>query len=62
MRDIKETYNQIKNIRARAETIAKDLQKRDLLDDNIKGDVLSAKSINALEQIVSDCIDCANRF
>lgn len=53
MRDIKTTYNHIKNIRARSETIIKDLTKRDLLDDEIKHEILSAKSLDALDHLVS---------
>lgn len=53
MRDIKITYNHIKNIRARAETIMKDLEKRDLLDDEIEQDILAAKSLDALDHLVS---------
>lgn len=52
MRDIKITYNHIKNIRARAETIIKDLEKRDLLDDEIEEEILSAKSLDALDHLV----------
>ncbi|XP_055324004.1 uncharacterized protein YdcI [Sitodiplosis mosellana] len=51
MRDIKITYNHIKNIRARAETIVKDLQKRDLLDDEIEEEIFAAKSLDALDHL-----------
>lgn len=54
MRNIKITYNHIKNIRARADTIIKDLEKRDLLDDEIEEEILSAKSLDALDHLVSD--------
>lgn len=53
MRDIKITYNHIKNIRARADTIIKDLEKRDLIDDEIEEEILSAKSLDALEHLVN---------
>lgn len=53
MRDIKNTYNHIKNIRARSETIIKDLEKRNLLDDEIEDEILAAKSLDALEHLVS---------
>lgn len=53
MRDIKITYNHIKNVRARAETIVKDLEKRDLLDDEIEEEILAAKSLDALDHLVS---------
>lgn len=57
MRDIKITYNHIKNIRARAETIIKDLEKRDLLDDEFEEEILAAKSLDALDHLVSDFIE-----
>lgn len=53
MRDIKITYNHIKNIRARASTIIKDLEKRDLLDDEIEDEIFAAKSLDALDHLVS---------
>lgn len=53
MRDIKITYNHIKNIRNRADTIIKDLDKRDLLDDEIEDEIFSAQSLDALEHLVS---------
>lgn len=53
MRDIKITYNHVKNIRKRFETIIKDLAKRDLLDDKIEQELSSAKSLDALEHLVS---------
>lgn len=53
MREIKITYNHIKNIRARAETIIKDLDKRDLLDVKIEEEISSAKSLDALEHLVN---------
>lgn len=52
MREIKITYNHIKNIRTRADTIIKDLQKRDLLDANIEEEICSAKSLDALDHLV----------
>lgn len=54
MRDIKITYNHIKNIRARAETIVKDLEKRELLDNEIEGEILAAKSLDALDHLVGE--------
>lgn len=53
MRDIKEAYNQVKNVRARAETIIKDLGKRELLGADIENEILCAKSLTHLEQIVN---------
>lgn len=52
MRDIKITYNHIKNVRARAETIVKDLEKRELLDSKIEEEIYSAKSLDALDHLV----------
>lgn len=52
MRDIKITYNHVKNIRKRFETIIKDLTKRDLLDGKIEQELSSAKSLDALEHLV----------
>lgn len=60
MRDIKITYNHIKNIRARAETIIKDLEKRDLLDDEVEEEIFAAKSLDALDHLVSGLI--SNQF
>lgn len=56
MREIKITYNHIKNIRSRAETIIKDLEKRDLLDDEVEDEILAAKSLDALDHLVSGFI------
>lgn len=52
MREIKITYNHIKNIRARADTIIKDLEKRNLLDDDIEDEIRLAKSLDALDHLV----------
>lgn len=54
MRDIKITYNHIKNIRARADTIIKELKKREVLDGGIEGEILAAKSLDALDHLVSE--------
>lgn len=56
MRDIKITYNHIKNIRARAETIIKDLDKRELLDPKIEEEICSAKSLDALDHLVNSLV------
>lgn len=53
MRDIKITYNHIKNIRARADAIIKDLQKRELIDAKIEEEIFSAKSLDALDHLVN---------
>lgn len=53
MREIKITYNHIKNIRTRADTICKDLEKRDLLDTRIQEEILWAKSLDALDHLVN---------
>lgn len=53
MREIKVTYNHIKNIRARADTIVKDLEKRELLDPKIEEEIFSAKSLDALDHLVN---------
>lgn len=52
MRDIKITYNHIKNIRSRAENIVKDLAKRDLIDDQLEKEIMSAKSLDAIDHLV----------
>lgn len=52
MREIKITYNHIKNIRSRAEIIIKDLEKRELLDAKIEEEICSAKSLDALDHLV----------
>lgn len=56
MRDIKITYNHIKNIRARAETIIKDLDKREILDPKIEEEICSAKSLDALDHLVYELV------
>lgn len=53
MRDIKITYNHIKNIRTKADSIIKDLTKRNLIDEKIEYEIQSAKSLDALEHLVS---------
>lgn len=52
MRDIKITYNHIKNVRSRAENIVKDLVKRDLVDEQLEKEIMSAKSLDALDHLV----------
>lgn len=53
MRDIKITYNHIKNIRAKADTIIRDLSKRNLINEQIEREILSAKSLDALDHLVA---------
>lgn len=52
MRDIKSSYNHVKNIRTKAKTILNDLARRDLIDDQIEMEILSAKSLDALDHLV----------
>lgn len=52
MREIKNSYNHIQNIRARASTVLKDLEKKNQLSDIIKHEILSAKSIDAIDHLV----------
>lgn len=53
MREIKNTYNHIQNIRSRASTVIKDLEKKNELNAVIKHEILSAKSIDAIDHLVS---------
>lgn len=52
MRDMKMTFNHIQNIRARAQTILNDLEKRNLLTKEIDDDIMSAKSLDELDFLV----------
>lgn len=52
MREIKNSYNQIRNIRARAATVIKELEKKNELTDVFKSEILSAKSIDAIDHLV----------
>lgn len=53
LRDIKVTYNHIKNVQSRAETILKDLSKKEVLTDEIRQEVVAAKSLDELDTLVS---------
>lgn len=53
LRDIKVTYNHIKNIQSRAETIIKDLAKKNVLTDDVRQDIVAAKSLDELDHLVS---------
>lgn len=52
MRGIKAAYNQIKNIRARALVVTKELEKKNLLNDTLQHEILSAKSVDAIDHVV----------
>lgn len=54
LRDIKITYNHIKNIQSRTETILKDLAKKNVLTDEIRREIAAAKSLDELDHLVSD--------
>lgn len=53
LRDIKITYNHIKNIQARTETIVKELAKRNVLTEEIRQEIVAAKSLDELDHLVS---------
>lgn len=53
LRDIKITYNHIKNIQSRTETILKDLAKKNVLTDEIRREIAAAKSLDELDHLVS---------
>lgn len=53
LRDIKITYNHIKNIQSRTETILKDLAKKNVLTDEIRREIVAAKSLDELDHLVS---------
>lgn len=52
MRDIKLSYNHIQNIRARAQTIIKELNKKGVLNEEMKREISSAKSLDELDHLV----------
>lgn len=52
MREVKNSFNHIRNIRARASTVLKELEKKNELNDGIKFEILSAKSIDVIEHLV----------
>lgn len=53
MRDIKLSYNHIQNIRARAQTIIKELNKKGVLNEEMKREISSAKSLDELDHLVA---------
>jgi transcriptional accessory protein Tex/SPT6 len=53
MREVKDSYNQICFLQQKAETILKNLEKDKLLTMEIKEDILSAKTLDELEHLVS---------
>lgn len=53
LRDIKVSYNHIKNIQSRTETILKDLAKKNILTDQIRQEIVAAKSLDELDHLVS---------
>lgn len=52
MRDIKQTYNHIQNIQSRAQTITRELNKKGVLNDEIKLEIFAAKSLDELDHLV----------
>lgn len=58
MRGIKTAYNQIQNIRARASTVIKELEKKSQLNDILQHEILSAKSIDAIDHVVCNMASC----
>lgn len=53
LRDIKSTYNQIVALKSRSETILKNLEKENVLVDEMRLNILSAKTLEELEHLVS---------
>lgn len=53
LRDIKVTYNHIKNVQSRSETILKDLAKKNVLTDEVRQEIVAAKSLDELDHLVS---------
>lgn len=53
LRDIKSTYNQIVALKSRSDTILKNLEKEDVLVDEMRLNILSAKTLEELEHLVS---------
>lgn len=47
------TYNHVLNVKAKAETIVKNLEKDSLLNDEIRSNILCAKSLDELDHLVS---------
>lgn len=52
LRDIKISYNHVLNIKARASTIIKTLEKDGLLNEEIQSNILCAKSLDELDHLV----------
>lgn len=59
LRDIKITYNHIKNIQSRAEIILKDLAKKNVLTTDICQEIVAAKSLDELDHLVRTISECA---
>lgn len=53
LRDIKTTYNQIVALKSRSDTILKNLEKENVLVDEMRLNILSAKTLEELEHLVS---------
>lgn len=51
LRDIKITYNHIQNIKSRAETIVRNLEKENQLNDEIHMNLMCAKSLDVLDHL-----------
>lgn len=54
MREIKNTYTEIVNLRKKAETIVTTLEKENIIDEEIRTEMLCAKSPEELEFLVSN--------
>lgn len=52
LRDIKITYNHVLNVKSKAQTIIKTLEKGDILNDQIRCQIESAKSLDELDHLV----------
>lgn len=54
MRDIKITYNHIQNVKQKADTMLRHLEKEDLCTDEIRSNIVCARSLDELEHLVSE--------
>lgn len=53
LRDIKNTYTEIVSLRKKAETIVTQLEKENIIDEDIRTEMLCAKTTEELEFLVS---------
>lgn len=53
MRQIKQTYQQILNVKHKADVMIRHLEKEDICTDEIRSSIVCARSLDELEHLVS---------